>query len=154
MVLAVELITEASVEDSPADAAARWGAGGEPRKRCGSAAPAAPGVTVINDGTDRLRAPESLAEQIGTAAWRAWLPVYELTARPCFARGGLHAVTQDSIETTPERHDERCHGNKADVRTGGVRPGDRSGPVIQVRVILRAEWTKPARRCARPGGAR
>ena len=37
---------------------------------------AAPGITVINDGTDLLRVSGTTAEQIGIAAWRAHLPVY------------------------------------------------------------------------------
>ena len=40
---------------------------------------AAPGVTVIHDGTDLLRVSGITAEQIGTAAWRAHLPAYVLT---------------------------------------------------------------------------
>ena len=52
---------------------------------------AAPGVTVINDGTDLLRASGITAEQIGTAAWRAHLPVYELTPTHASLGRGLHA---------------------------------------------------------------
>ena len=33
----------------------------------------------MNDGTDRIRVSGITAEQIGQAAWRAHLPVYELT---------------------------------------------------------------------------
>ena len=59
---------------------------------------AAPGVTVINDGTDRLRVSGITAEQIGTAAWRARLPVYELTPARASLEEAFMQVTQDSIE--------------------------------------------------------
>ena len=59
---------------------------------------AAPGVTVINDGTDLLRVSGITAEQIGTAAWRAHLPVYELTPTHASLEEAFMHVTQDSIE--------------------------------------------------------
>jgi ABC-2 type transport system ATP-binding protein len=59
---------------------------------------AAPGVTVINDGTDLLRVSGITAEQIGTAAWRAHLPVYELTPTRASLEEAFMQVTQDSIE--------------------------------------------------------
>jgi ABC-2 type transport system ATP-binding protein len=59
---------------------------------------AAPGVTVMNDGTDLLRVSGATAEQIGTAAWRACLPVYELTPAHASLEEAFMQVTQDSIE--------------------------------------------------------
>ena len=59
---------------------------------------AAPGVTVINDGTDLLRVSGTTAEQIGAAAWRAHLPVYELTPTRASLEEAFMHVTQDSIE--------------------------------------------------------
>ncbi len=59
---------------------------------------AAPGVTVINDGTDLLRVSGITAEQIGTAAWRAHLPVYEFTPTHASLEEAFMQVTQDSIE--------------------------------------------------------
>jgi ABC-2 type transport system ATP-binding protein len=59
---------------------------------------AAPGVTVINDGTDRLRVSGITAEQIGTAAWRARLPVYELTPTHASLEEAFMQVTKDSVE--------------------------------------------------------
>ena len=59
---------------------------------------AAPGITVINDGTDLLRVSGTTAEQIGTAAWRAHLPVYELTPTHASLEEAFMRVTQDSIE--------------------------------------------------------
>jgi ABC-2 type transport system ATP-binding protein len=59
---------------------------------------AAPGVTVINDGTDLLRVSGTTAEQIGTAAWRAHLPVYELTPTHASLEEAFMQVTKDSIE--------------------------------------------------------
>ena len=59
---------------------------------------AAPGVTVMEDGTDLIRVTGTTAEQIGTAAWRAHLPVYELTPTHASLEEAFMQVTQDSIE--------------------------------------------------------
>ena len=59
---------------------------------------AAPGITVINDGTDLMRVSGTTAEQIGTAAWRAHLPVYQLTPTHASLEEAFMQVTQDSIE--------------------------------------------------------
>ena len=59
---------------------------------------AAPGVTVVDDGTDLLRVSGVTAEQVGTAAWRAHLPVFELTPTRASLEEAFMQVTQDSIE--------------------------------------------------------
>jgi ABC-2 type transport system ATP-binding protein len=59
---------------------------------------AAPGVTVINDGTDVLHVSGTTAEQIGTAAWRAHLPVFELTPAHAWLEEAFMQVPQDSTE--------------------------------------------------------
>ena len=59
---------------------------------------AAPGITVINDGTDLLRVCGTTAEQIGAAAWRARLPVYELTPTRASLEEAFMQVTKDSID--------------------------------------------------------
>jgi ABC-2 type transport system ATP-binding protein len=59
---------------------------------------AAPGVTVSNDGTDLLRVSGITAEQVGSAAWRAHLPVYELTPTHASLEEAFMQVTQDSVE--------------------------------------------------------
>jgi ABC-2 type transport system ATP-binding protein len=59
---------------------------------------AAPGVTVMNDGTDRMRVSGITAEQIGAAAWRAQLPVYELTPTHASLEEAFMQVTKDSVE--------------------------------------------------------
>ena len=94
-----KLITETSVEDFTGQATT----GGvlvrthpEPA-RLGQLL-AAPGVTVINDGTDLLRVSGTTAEQIGAAAWRAHLPVYELCPTHASLEEAFMQVTQDSIE--------------------------------------------------------
>jgi len=71
------LITETSVEDFTGRAAAGVLVRTPETGRLGQVL-AAPGVTVIDDGTDLLRVTGVTAEQIGTAAWRARLPVHEL----------------------------------------------------------------------------
>ena len=59
---------------------------------------AAPGITVINDGTDLLRVSGTTAAQIGAAAWRAHLPIYELTPTHASLEEAFMQVTKDSIE--------------------------------------------------------
>jgi len=59
---------------------------------------AAPGITVMNDGTDLLRVSGTTAEQIGAAAWRAHLPIYELTPTHASLEEAFMQVTKDSIE--------------------------------------------------------
>ena len=58
----------------------------------------APGITVTNDGTDLIRVSGTTAERIGTAAWSAHLPVYELTPTHASLEEAFMQVTKDSIE--------------------------------------------------------
>ena len=58
---------------------------------------AAPGVTVIHDGTDLLRVSGITAEQIG-GGLAGHLPVYELTPTHASLEEAFMHVTQDSIE--------------------------------------------------------
>ena len=91
------LISESSVEDFTGHAAVGVVVRTPEPARLGEVL-AAPGVTVINDGTDLLRVSGITAEQIGTAAWRAHLPVYELTRTHASLEEAFMQVTQDSIE--------------------------------------------------------
>jgi ABC-2 type transport system ATP-binding protein len=59
---------------------------------------AAPGISIINDGTDLLRVSGTTAAQIGQAAWRAHLPVYELTPTHASLEEAFMQVTKDSVE--------------------------------------------------------
>jgi ABC-2 type transport system ATP-binding protein len=59
---------------------------------------AGPGVTVTGDGSDVLRVSGVTAEQIGTAAWRAQLPVFELRPAQASLEEAFMQVTQDSVE--------------------------------------------------------
>jgi len=63
-----------------------------------SRALAGPGVTVTGDGTDVLRVSGATAEQVGAAAWRAHLPVYELTPAQASLEEAFMQVTHDSVE--------------------------------------------------------
>src|ERR1700685_2257884 len=93
-----KLITEASVEDFVGHATGTGVLVRTPETvRLGQLL-AAPGITVINDGTDLLRVAGITAEQIGTAAWRAHLPVYELTPTHASLEEAFMQVTRDSIE--------------------------------------------------------
>jgi ABC-2 type transport system ATP-binding protein len=91
------LITETSVEDFTGRAAAGVLVRTPETGRLGQVL-AAPGVTVIHDGTDLLRVSGVTAEQIGTAAWRARLPVYELTPTHASLEEAFMQVTQDAVE--------------------------------------------------------
>jgi ABC-2 type transport system ATP-binding protein len=59
---------------------------------------AGPGVSVTADGSDVLRVSGLTAEQIGTAAWRAHLPVFELMPARASLEEAFMQVTQDSVE--------------------------------------------------------
>jgi ABC-2 type transport system ATP-binding protein len=59
---------------------------------------AGPAVTVTGDGTDALRVSGLTAEQIGMAAWRAHLPVFELMPARASLEEAFMQVTQDSVE--------------------------------------------------------
>jgi ABC-2 type transport system ATP-binding protein len=91
------LISETSVEDFTGDAAAGVLVRTPETERLGQVL-AGPGVTVINDGTDLIRVSGTTAEQIGTAAWRAHLPVYELTPTHASLEEAFMQVTKDSVE--------------------------------------------------------
>jgi ABC-2 type transport system ATP-binding protein len=91
------LITESSVEDFTGHAASGVLVRTPETGRLAQVL-AAPGVTVINDGTDLLRVSGITAEQIGAAAWRAHLPVYELTPTHASLEEAFMQVTKDSVE--------------------------------------------------------
>jgi ABC-2 type transport system ATP-binding protein len=94
------LISETSVEDFTDHAAGGVLVRTPETGRLGQVL-AARGVTVINDGTDLLRVSGTTAEQIGAAAWRAHLPVYELTPTHASLEEAFMQVTKDSIEYHP-----------------------------------------------------
>jgi ABC-2 type transport system ATP-binding protein len=91
------LITQTSVEDFTGHAAASVLVRTPETTALGQAL-AAPGITVINDGTGLLRVSGTTAEHIGVAAWRAHLPVYELTPTHASLEEAFMQVTKDSIE--------------------------------------------------------
>jgi ABC-2 type transport system ATP-binding protein len=92
------LISETSVEDFTGHAAAGGVLVRTPETARLGQVLAAHGVTVSNDGTDLLRVSGTTAEQIGTAAWQAHLPIYELTPIHASLEEAFMQVTQDSIE--------------------------------------------------------
>jgi ABC-2 type transport system ATP-binding protein len=59
---------------------------------------AGPGITVTSDGTDVLRVSGVTAQQIGTAAWQAHLPVFELMPARASLEEAFMQVTRDSVE--------------------------------------------------------
>jgi ABC-2 type transport system ATP-binding protein len=93
-----KLITETSVEDFIGRAA-----GGDVLVRTPETvnlgrALTGPGVTVTSDGTDMLRVSGATAKQVGTAAWRAHVPVFELMPAQASLEEAFMQVTQDSVE--------------------------------------------------------
>jgi ABC-2 type transport system ATP-binding protein len=93
-----KLITEASVQDFTDHATTASVLVRTPEPARLGQLLAAPGITVINDGTDLLRVSGTTAEQIGAAACRARLPLYELTPARASLEEAFMQVTQDSIE--------------------------------------------------------
>jgi ABC-2 type transport system ATP-binding protein len=93
-----KLISESSVQDFTGHAAAGAVLVRTPDTARLGQVLAGPGVTIVQDGTDLLRVSGTTAEQIGTAAWRAHLPVYELTPAHASLEEAFMQVTQDSIE--------------------------------------------------------
>ena len=93
-----KLVAETSVEDFVGHAAAGDVLVRTPEAVALSRVLAAPGVTVTDDGSDVLRVSGATAEQIGATAWRAHLPVYELTPERASLEEAFMQVTQDSVE--------------------------------------------------------
>jgi ABC-2 type transport system ATP-binding protein len=93
-----KLISQMSVADFVGHAAAGSVLVRTPQAERLSQVLAAPGVTVTDDGTDVLRVSGTTAEQIGTAAWRAQVPVFELTPTHASLEEAFMQVTRDSIE--------------------------------------------------------
>jgi ABC-2 type transport system ATP-binding protein len=57
-----------------------------------------PDVTITSDRTDVLHVQGLDAEQIGTVAWRAHLPVFELARQQASLEQAFMELTQDSVE--------------------------------------------------------
>ena len=93
-----KLITEASVKDFTSHATTGGVLVRTPETARLGQVLAAPGVTVVNDGTDLIRVSGITAEQIGAAAWGAHLPVYELTPTRASLEEAFMQVTKDSVE--------------------------------------------------------
>ena len=55
-------------------------------------------VTVEDDRPDVLRVDGLTAEQIGTTAWHAHIPLYELAAQQASLEEAFMTLTQDSVE--------------------------------------------------------
>jgi ABC-2 type transport system ATP-binding protein len=93
-----KLVAETSVEDFVGHAAAGGVLVRTPEAVALSRVLAGPGVTVTDDGSGILRVSGATAEQIGTTAWQAHLPVYELTPATASLEEAFMQVTQDSVE--------------------------------------------------------
>jgi len=58
----------------------------------------APDITVTSDQSGVLRVQGLNAEQIGTAAWQAHLPIFELTAEHASLEDAFMQLTDDSVD--------------------------------------------------------
>jgi ABC-2 type transport system ATP-binding protein len=56
------------------------------------------GITVTSDQSDVLRVQGLTAEQIGTAAWQAHLPIFELTPQQASLEEAFMQLTDDSVD--------------------------------------------------------
>jgi ABC-2 type transport system ATP-binding protein len=93
-----KLVAETSVEDFIDHAAAGDVLVRTPDGARLSQALAGPGITVTGDGTDVLRVSGATAEQVGTAAWQAHVPVFELMPARASLEEAFMQLTQDSVE--------------------------------------------------------
>jgi ABC-2 type transport system ATP-binding protein len=93
-----KLIAETSVEDFIGHAATGEVLVRTPEPVRLSQVLAGPDVTVTGDGTDVLRVAGMTADQVGTAAWQAHLPVFELMPARASLEEAFMQVTQDSVE--------------------------------------------------------
>jgi ABC-2 type transport system ATP-binding protein len=57
-----------------------------------------PGVTVASESPDVLAVEGLTAEQIGTAAWRAHLPVFGLAAKEASLEEAFMQLTEESVD--------------------------------------------------------
>ena len=57
-----------------------------------------PDITVTSDQSSVLRVKGLSAEQIGTAAWQAHLPIFELTAEHASLEDAFMQLTDDSVD--------------------------------------------------------
>jgi len=103
-----------------------------------------PDVTVTSEQSGVLHVQGLTAEQIGTAAWQAHLPVYELTAQQASLEEAFMQLTDDSVDF--RSHDAMGDGGgpmsavltpAAPTTAASARPLK----VTQGRVLL-SEWTK------------
>jgi ABC-2 type transport system ATP-binding protein len=57
-----------------------------------------PGVTVTSEQSGLLHVKGLTAEEIGTAAWQASLPIFELTAQNATLEEAFMQLTDDSVD--------------------------------------------------------
>jgi ABC-2 type transport system ATP-binding protein len=75
----------------------------------------APDVTIRSDQADVLHVTGLSAEQIGTAAWQAHLPVFELTAQQASLEEAFMELTRDSVDYRSTYADGLAPADAADV---------------------------------------
>jgi ABC-2 type transport system ATP-binding protein len=93
-----KLIADTTVEDFVARAGGNTVTVRSPRAGELRALLLAPDVTVSSEAQDVLRVEGLNAEQIGAAAWRANLPLYELTTHQASLEEAFMQLTQESVD--------------------------------------------------------
>ena len=122
-----QLISETSVEDFTGHATASGVLVRTPETARLGQVLAAPGVTVINDGTDLLRVSGTTAEQIGDGGLAGSPARVRAHPHPRFARGGIHA-SDPGQHRVPRRSDAMSAVMRSGVgRLDGSGPGDSGG---------------------------
>ncbi len=92
------LIADTTVDEFIASAGGNTVTVRSPRAKELRALLLAPDVTVRSDQTDVLHVQGLSAEQIGTAAWEAHLPVFELTAQQASLEEAFMELTRDAVD--------------------------------------------------------
>ena len=104
----------------------------------------APDITVTSELPDVLQVDGLTAEQIGTVAWQAHVPVYELAVRQASLEQAFMTLTSDSVEYR-SAPGHRGGGGMTAALTPAAAPAaisrDDQLRVTQARVVL-SEWTK------------
>jgi ABC-2 type transport system ATP-binding protein len=74
----------------------------------------APDVTIRSDQHDVLRVEGLTAEQIGTTAWQAHMPVFELTAQQASLEEAFMELTHDSVDYRSTKADDSVRTDEAE----------------------------------------
>ncbi len=99
-----------------------------------------PGITVTSETPGLLVVEGLSAEQIGTIAWRAHLPIFALTAREASLEEAFMQLTEESVDPPFTRAGDGRSGPMSVLTSA---PASRLPELKVTRLrVLRSEWTK------------